>query len=356
MKNKSKSIFYFVGALLMLLLIILFIIDTTGISKAVYDSLINCIVIIIPSLFAFMVLSSFIISTGLYKIIFNPLIFILKKLLKINEHQSAIFILSILGGYPIGAKLISQSLKDNTLKEAEARKMMSYCYAAGPSFITAIVGTNVFGSIKAGIIIYLSNILACFIMAFFINIKNKPNKTKIKTSIYISEEKLITAIISSAKALFEICALIVGFSIIIRIISYLPIKKISDLMNISFQNLSAFIASLTEISNISTFSPNINLLPMLSALLSFGGICVLMQVKNILKNNLIIKTFIIYRIICAALSALFTYIYIKFANPVITTSNEINVFFTQARSIIPSICLIFMTIIFLISLKPEHFK
>ena len=84
---------------------------------------------------------------------------------------------------------------------------------------------------------------------------------------------------------------------------------------------------------------------MLSALLSFGEY-VFNASEKYFKNNLIIKTFIIYRIICAALSALFTYIYIKFANPVITTSNEINVFFTQARSIIPSICLIFMTIIF----------
>lgn len=355
MKLKLKRVFTILGALIMFFLILLLIFDTKGISTAVYSSVFICLEVIIPSLFAFMVLSSLILSTNLYKIIFKPLIIFFRILLKMTEQESGIFILSLIGGYPVGAKLIRQGVENGSITQKSAKKIISFSFASGPSFITGIVGVGVFGSVKTGLILYCSNIISCLILAFVLNVKNKPCMAQNAYNISFTADKLINAITNSARVLFEICAMIVGFSVINRVISYLPFEIIGDWLNINESFLKSLIFSITEISNIRSFPPSIVYLPLISALLSFGGICVLMQVKSILGQNVNMKGFVIIRILGAIISGAITFIYIKVANPTLTVSNAGGNFFalTQSRNIVPSICLIFMTIILLKSLLPK---
>lgn len=355
MKLKFKRLFTILGALIMFFLILLLIFDTKGIMTAVYSSVFICLEVIIPSLFAFMVLSSLILSTNLYKIIFKPLIIIFKPLLKMTEQESGIFILSLIGGYPVGAKLIRQAVENGSITQKSAQRMINFSFASGPSFITGIVGVGVFGSVKTGLILYFSNIISNIVLTFILNIKSKPCNSKIAYNISFTADKLINSITSSARVLFEICAMIVGFSVIVRVISYLPFELIGSVFNVDEEFIQALIFSICEISNIRSFSASVVFLPLISALLSFGGICVLMQVKSILGQNIRMKSFVIIRIIGATISGAITFLYIKIANPVLTVSNPRIDFFTltEARNIVPSLCLIFMTIIFLKSLVPK---
>lgn len=355
MKLKYHRFFTILGALIMFFLILLLIFDTKGIMTAVYSSVFICLEVIIPSLFAFMVLSSLILSTNLYKIIFKPLIIIFKLILKITEHESGIFILSLIGGYPVGAKLIQQAVKNGTITQKSAQKMINYCFASGPSFITGIVGVGVFGNVKTGLILYFSNIIASLILAFILNINHKQCNSKSAYNISFTADKLIYSITSSAQVLFEICAMIVGFSVINRVISYLPFELLGNALNVDKEFLQALIFSISEISNIRSFSANVVFLPLISALLSFGGICVLMQVKSILGQNIRVRNFVIIRAFGAIISGAVTFVYIKIANPVLTVSNHRIDFFTltEARNIVPSLCLVFMTIILFKSLLPK---
>lgn len=82
------------------------VLDSANVVTAAAAAVNTSATIIIPSLFAFMALSTFLINSGLYQIIFKPLYWLLKSFIKLSEEEMSIFLLSMIGGYPVGAKLL----------------------------------------------------------------------------------------------------------------------------------------------------------------------------------------------------------------------------------------------------------
>ena len=60
-----------------------------------------------------MVLSSYILSSGLYESLFRPLDKPLQKLIKADNHIISVFLLSLIGGYPVGFKLLKDLIAEN---------------------------------------------------------------------------------------------------------------------------------------------------------------------------------------------------------------------------------------------------
>ena len=105
MKVKVKKT---IIALAVIFISIFIIIFSEQASLTVVKSINTCLDVIIPSTFIFMVISSYILSNELYKVIFLPFLIVLKKILKLNERQLSVFLLSLIGGYPIGLKLLKE--------------------------------------------------------------------------------------------------------------------------------------------------------------------------------------------------------------------------------------------------------
>ena len=74
-----------------------------------------------------------------------------------------IYFMSILSGYPMGAKLIKDFREAGMLNDSECKKAVSFCSTSGPIFMIGSVGASLLGSYKAGVIIFCSHILASFI-------------------------------------------------------------------------------------------------------------------------------------------------------------------------------------------------
>ena len=70
------------------------------------------------------------------------------------------FFLSVLSGYPMGAKLICTMYENKYISSNEAKKMLSFCSISGPMFIIGTVGVMMLQSFKAGFIILIANSLA----------------------------------------------------------------------------------------------------------------------------------------------------------------------------------------------------
>ena len=101
------------------------------------EGLMLCGSIIIPSLFPFTFCVMFINKSGILKFL-KPLNPITQFLFHLNYYEFSLFLLSLIGGYPLGAKLLNQS----GINDKKAKIMINYCINAGPAFVVLAVGKH----------------------------------------------------------------------------------------------------------------------------------------------------------------------------------------------------------------------
>ncbi|MBQ4119831.1 MAG: hypothetical protein IJD45_05525 [Clostridia bacterium] len=330
-----KKIIYFLSATFILMFAVLILKNPNPCIKATSYSINLCARVLIPSLFPFTFCVLFILNTN----ILNKLNFfdrLLKKLFGMDSYLFSVFFLSLIGGYPLGAKLINDSQIDK--KTAEA--MLNYCVNAGPAFIITAVGNGIFNSHKIGVILFVCHILPPFILAFLFRKKLSANKCRCKNSISIADNFVMSAT-SSAAALINICTFVLLFSVITAYFqSFALLKPITLLL---------------EVTNSISHTNNILLI---SALLGFGGISIWCQVYSLSqKAKPAFLTFPLCRIFHAFSSATFTYIAIKLFGVTMTTlSNGKEFGFTAFTNSTPvGFSLIILCILFMISLNQKNY-
>ncbi len=288
--------------------------------------------IIIPSLFPFSVLVLFILKSELTE--------------KLNiPADRSIFILSLIGGYPIGAKLLSQAVELKKIEKATASELLNFCINAGPAFIISGIGSGIFGNKKAGYLLFLSHIISSAVLAATCKKSKRISTRKPTLAPTGIIDNFVSSVSLSASATLSVCSFVILFSVISNYISFFS-KKV-PLLKI----LSCFL----EVTNASTQTRSIL---NISFLLGFSGICIWFQVWGIARNFKIkYFKFIIFRILHGALSYCFTYIFIKiFRISLPTLSNSITASF-QFTATAPqvAISLIIMGIIFIISVNGKNY-
>ena len=296
---KKHGILYIFSALTAAVICILLIIDSKQVIETAQHSVTVCLSVIIPSLFAFMVISQIMISAGIADILFFPLYKISAFWFKGNRRQFSIFLLSLIGGYPVGIRLLKELIAYNKNYTAIAEKMLCYCYCGSPAFIIQIAGLSVFGSTDAGLIVYFSNASACLIMAIAINLLSKrADIEEDSLSTKISLETITSSIEKTVKALGVICGTILAFNIFLELMDYIGFVGILKSIGLEKIAYAAF-----EISNLSLFQGNnYSLLPIFSAITSFGGFCIIVQTAALSEGIIPLKKFILSRIPTAILS------------------------------------------------------
>ena len=282
-------------------------------ASSAVNSINVCLSSIIPSMFAFMVITSYICSSGLYSIIFRPVLWLMRKVIKADDSIISVFLLSMFGGYPIGVKLLKEIIAQNKNSPAiksTCRDASMFCYCISPTFAMIMIGNGVFGSTLAGAVIYISDILACTLVGAavsrFCRLKaDKDNMTE--------NGGLIGAVNSSSKALLTVCTVIIAFNTVIACVSAL-------LQDIGI-SIPTLLSGTLEISNLLRLrSPGVSLIPVAAAISSMGGACVLLQCAAIVKGAFPVKRFIIARLPCSILSALISYLILQFVDVSVSAS------------------------------------
>ena len=328
-------------------------------SKAVSESIINaitvCINVIIPSLYTFMVLSGFIISSGIYKLLSRPFGSIARYIFRIPPQYFSVFLLSSIAGYPIGATLIKELYKNKEIDKNTAERMLGYCYLGGPAFFCGTAGIGIYSSVKIGLMIFTCILISNIITAFILGLKYPiPENCKSKKiNIDLSFAKFTESIASGGIGILKICGAILFFAAISAIASSCGIiSALSDLLSkisgISYADCEAIVKSILEISSIIKISDDIFLLPIITSLLSFGGICVIFQTEGVIAGGLSTNNFYLGRIISIISSYFFCNIFIYLINVdnIIQTVSQYKLGVRQI-SPIPSVFLLIMTILLL---------
>ena len=171
-----------------------------------------CATSVIPSLFPFMVLSDYLIRSEFIDFIGRIIDPITKTLFRLPGSAGCAVIMSLIGGYPVGANMIVRLLENGSITQNRAKRMMLFCVNAGPAFVIGTVGTVIFSSRKAGLILYLSMVAASLAMGVFLRvfdggeIELKTGKTEFRSGV------LNQSVVSGTNSMLYLCAWILLFS------------------------------------------------------------------------------------------------------------------------------------------------
>jgi len=289
MKNKGALIKIFLYGYIIFCMI--FLHDEIG--NEIRESLRLWAGVLIPSLFPYLVLAQYITSSDFMEI-FYPIKKFVHKIFNISSMGANVYLCSLISGYPSGAICVAQLYKDKNINKEEAERLVCFTNNAGPLFVISVVGTNMLRSTSDGLALYLIQIISA--MAVGIYLGKRDGKVPFKSVFYKNKGLSLDRCTQSAiNTMLVIGAFLVLASVIttIAIESFgkLPVygKKLSPYAK-------AFIYCITEISsaakNVSLFGNTTLIFSILSGVLSWSGLCVIMQIKSVLPDDISITKII----------------------------------------------------------------
>lgn len=304
-------------AICLLICLITTIIFPTEIANGVRDGLLLLGDSLIPALFPFMVLASYLADSPLFYLSAHILHKPSKRLFNVSGTGLITVILGMLGGYPIGAKLTSQLYENGYLSKSDTHRLLCWCINPSPSFVITAVGTFMLRNTKSGILLYCANILASFTIGLavrFLVFKERDNNPVTK---YIEQRNVfISAVASASKAMLSICGWVLLFSAIAAGLECI----------IHYERVTLFIKTISEVTTGCRFAACDGFsLPVICAVTGFGGFAVIFQIAPYLeKCNFSLKQFICWRIINGALSAFYCSVFIKIFPDTVSTIYSFN--------------------------------
>lgn len=133
MQNEKKSYAKLIPAgLAAIAFIYLLFAYPKHVSSGVQEGLTLCGQVIIPTLFPFVVVALFIAKSGIADMLGKWFAPITNILFHLPGNASCVIFMSLIGGYPVGIKMINELYSNNEISKDEAERMSLFCVNAGP--------------------------------------------------------------------------------------------------------------------------------------------------------------------------------------------------------------------------------
>ena len=339
-----------------LFLVFLIVFSKNNLSAA-KDGLTLWATCVVPSLFPFFIATELLNYTNIAQIFGKLLSKIMKPFFNIPGEGAYAFIMGIISGYPVGAKIVAEFYSSGICTKNEAERMIAFTNNSGPLFVIGTVGILLFGNSTIGILLFITHVLASITVGFILGISSRLYRVPEKKLPYSSakQEKLAASISNLGNILGNsihnaiwtvllIGGFVVLFSIILSILNRLNIiSTFSNLLTnfgVPYDFSKALTSGIIELTNgvniasgIHTKAISTNII-LCAFLLGFGGFSILLQVLSIIaKCGLSIKTYLLGKILQGLFAALYTTLFINNFSifnidipAIIGTQNTISIF------------------------------
>ena len=154
------------------------------ITQGIQNGIDICLSLMIPSTFLFLILTDILSRSRAGRVLARPFSF-LSKIFKIRPCDIDIVILSLIGGYPVGARILADRVKSGMIDHRSASRMLAFCVNSSPAFLYTGVGISIFHSAAVGIIFLLSSLLACFITGILVHFIQRQSILKVRNNIFL---------------------------------------------------------------------------------------------------------------------------------------------------------------------------
>lgn len=244
-----------------------------------------CTKTVIPALFPFFVLSDVLVSALWGNS--SPFLRPLGHLFGIPEGAEPLLLSAFLGGYPVGAKEISNVYSNGSLRKEDAIRLLSFCNQPGPAFLFGMVGPCL---PKPWMVWALWGII--LLSALLVSALTKPGPAHAELP-----ERAIPTPAAAMESALRVIGTVCGWVIVFRVAAaflerwvlwYLP------------QVLKTAVQGVLELSNgccmLNQISDSRARFLLAAGMLSFGGLCVTMQTVSLL-GKLPAKSFLFGKVL-----------------------------------------------------------
>jgi len=290
---KSK-IFNIVLATAMLLTALLLLGGATVVAEGIRGALLVCFNTLIPALFPFMVLCGFISRSECGKVLAKPFGFLWRYVFKVPQEAGTVIMLSMIGGYPVGAKGIANLLERRVIDKETAERMLCFCVNCGPSFLITAVGTGLLFNKTAGIILLATQTFTSLLIGAIISIGKTAKESSSKTiPPETSGVAFVSAVSAAVSSMLLVCAFAVLFAGLLAVAGETLILRqgIAETVLAGFLEVTSGCVTAAKLGGETAFA-------LISLCVSFGGLSVIFQVASCFSSEKISLTpFIISRLL-----------------------------------------------------------
>lgn len=339
-KNEFKVRYIFI---ILLILIMIQIFRNPSLSiKSAKEGLDIWVNLLLPSLLPFLIISNLLISLGFMDMFGRFLEPLMKPIFNVSGIGVFPFSISMISGYPVGAKLTSNLRENNLITKVEGDKLISFSSTSGPLFL---LGTVLAGMLNAppelSSLILIPHYLGAITIGLIFRFYKKNEKSSTEPNIYNPQNansSIGTLITECIKDSIYSMLMIGGFVIIYSVIIDIVLKSnlFNSIINILAKTIlvdaevmKGILAGIIELTNgckmISSLNIKlINKILILNFLIGWGGFSIHSQALSFISNTDInSKIYLISKFFHGALASFYTYLlYIfKYKGMLLTTFN-----------------------------------
>ncbi|MBQ1371777.1 MAG: hypothetical protein IIY70_02480 [Oscillospiraceae bacterium] len=233
-----------------------------------------CASVLIPSLFPLSVLTGCMIRMGAADWFRGRIGAGLGRLFRCSSTEMIAVGIGLVGGYPLGAMILSELYQNGSLSRQQANHAAALCNHAGPAFLIGAVGAGVFQKARVGAELWLIQLLSLLLTAWLLpedhsSIPAAPPSPQAQCCSFSAA--FPTALESSALAMLRLSGTVAFFSAFHRVLTTLiPLTMLPQFWQAGLYGvleLSGGVSLLGSLERDSAF--------VLSAVLCvWGGLCV----------------------------------------------------------------------------------
>ncbi len=280
---------------------------------------------ILPTLLPFIILSNLIIKMQITASLSKLVYPIFHILFGVSKEGCYPVLIGFLSGIPVGAKSVSDLLKNKRIKTEEAEFLLGFCNNASPMFIMSYIAISQLKlpGMRFGILIilYLSAILSSKIYFTLSNMQKNKKKNKNEISaLSLNADEIIQIKIEKFDFALLDASIMNGFEIITKVGGYIilfsiPAKIITNLypsenmIKLLAVGLLEITTGINQISN-SSYPLNIKIV-LVIILTAFGGLSGLAQTKSVInETRLSILTYVKVKCLNMLIACVLTIFYL----------------------------------------------
>lgn len=306
-KRFIKKNYEFIFCFLLLFLILIVPLQPKQYMDATFKGFSVWAKIVLPSLFCFFILTKLLQQNTFTEKFFGKFNTLFNNIFKTSGPSGYIFFMSIISGYPVGTKLISEFYNNKQISKDNAKTMLSFTSTSGPMFILGSVTGAMFNNKILGVIIFASHILSSLLNGLIYRNRHRLKQKDLKQNYKLlngyynannKKDNLNDIMLNTITSVLMVGGFIALSFSILEIIETLKLfYPIESLFKIILPNYSSVIMpifkGLVELTNgcLALSYTNINIklaCVLLTALITFGGISIHLQ-SNIFLSKCGIK-------------------------------------------------------------------
>lgn len=246
---------------------------------------------VLPSLFPYAFISACLSRLKVTSLASRKLNGVTKRLFNTGGASATAFLLSLIAGYPMGAKTVAELKNKNLLNNDESVRASAFCSTSSPMFLMS-VGCITFNSKVFGYLLIISHFLSAILTGILFSFYKKSRKpSDTLPTVNTVDNVFFESVFSSINSMLFVGATITLFSVLIEMLCSLNLLTLPTYLfdfilgkDTGFSVSVGLLECTSGLKELSANGASAKTLALSGFLCGFGGLCIIMQSTAYLKS------------------------------------------------------------------------